>query len=120
MNDIANFIRVRHIDSFQKLRLLAFLHRNPESSWTSQEIAETLYIGDVPLLESIIADLRSAGLVDCVANRCTLHDEADVRSCLQCLAETCEDPLARQQILNQVTCDRSYVRRYQESIHETD
>jgi hypothetical protein len=120
MNDLTQFIRARRIDSFQKLRLLIFLHRQPESSWTSREIAERLYLGDVPLLEGIVADLRSAGLVDCVANRCTVHDEADVRSCLQCLAETCEDPLARQQILDQVTHDRSYVRRYQESSHETD
>ena len=119
MNDIANFIRVRHIVSFQKLRLLAFLHRNPESSWTSQEIAETLYIGDVPLLESIIADLRSAGLIDCDGNGCTLHNEPGIRSCLQHLDEIFEDPLARQQVLEQVTRDTSLLGRYQESIHET-
>jgi hypothetical protein len=103
MNDLAKFIRSRHIDSFHKLRLLAFLHQHPETSWTSQEIAERLYLGDVPLLEGIIADLRSVGLVDCVANRCALHAEPAVRFCLQRLDELCEDPLTRQQILDRVT-----------------
>ena len=103
MEDITKFIRSRHIDSFHKLRLLAFLHQHPESSWTSQEIAKRLYIGDVPLMEGIIADLRSAGLVDCAANRCTLHAEPAVRWCLQRLDELCEDPLTRQHILDQVT-----------------
>jgi hypothetical protein len=118
MNDITKFIRARHIDSFQKLRLLAFLHQHPESSWTSQEIAERLHIYDVPLLEGTIADLRSAGLVDCVANRCTLHDEPEVRSCLQRLTETCEDPLARHQILDQVIHSTFLTSHYQEDFYE--
>lgn len=119
MNEVVKFIRARHIDSFQKLRLLAFLHRHSESSWTSQEIAEKLYLADAPLLEGIIADLRSAGLVDYVGNGCTLHDEPGVRSCLQRLDEIFEDPLTRQQILDQVTHDTSYVRRYQEDANES-
>jgi hypothetical protein len=119
MNDLTQFIRARRIDSFQKLRLLIFLHRHPESSWTSQEIAEQLYLGDVPLLEGILADLRSTGLLDCVANRCTLHDEVDVRSCLQCLAETCDDPLARQQILDQITHGTFLTGHYQEDVNES-
>lgn len=119
MDDVAKFIRARRIDSFQKLRLLVFLHQHPESSWTSQEIAEKLYLGDVPLLEGIMADLRSAGLVDCEGHGCTLHNEPGVRSCLQRLDEMFEDPLARQQILDQVTHDISDVSRCQDSIHET-
>lgn len=119
MNDLVKFIRAKRIDSFQKLRLLDFLHRHPESSWTSQEIAERLYLGNMPLLEEIMADLRSAGLVDCVANRCILHNETEVRSCLQCLAEICEDPLARQQILDQVTHRTFVTVHYQEDIHES-
>jgi hypothetical protein len=118
MNDITKFIRARRIDSFHKLRLLAFLYQHPESSWTSQGIAERLYLGDVPLLERIIADLRSAGLVDCVGNGCTLHNEPGVRACLQRLGEMCEDPLARQQILDQVTHSTFLTGHYQEDVHE--
>lgn len=118
MNDVVKFIRAKHIDSFHKLRLLAFLHQHPESSWTSQEVAEKLYLGDVPLLEGIIADLRSAGLIDCVSHRCTLHDEPDVRSCLQRLEEMCEDPLVRQQILDQVTHATFLPRGSQEDVYE--
>jgi hypothetical protein len=118
MNDITKFIRARHIDSFQKLGVLAFLYQHSESSWTSQEISEKLYLGDVPLLEDIIADLRSAGLVDCEGNGCTLHNEPGVTSCLQRLDEIFEDPLTRQQVLDQVSHDTS-VRRYPENIYET-
>ena len=119
MKDIAKFIRARHIDSFQKLGVLAFLYQHSESSWTSQEIAERLYLGDVPLLEEIMADLRLAGLVDCDGNGCTVHNEPGVRWCLQRLHEILEDPLARQQVLDQVTHDTSLYGRYQESIRET-
>ena len=66
VKDIVKFIRARRIDSFQKLGVLAFLYQNAESSWTSQEIAEQLYLGDVPLLEEILADLRSAFRCDAV------------------------------------------------------
>ena len=103
MDGITKFIRARRIDSFQKLRLLVFLHQHHQSSWTSQEIAERLYLGTVPLLEGILADLRTAGLVDCIGNGCTLKNEPGVRLCLHRLGKMCEDPLARQQILDQVT-----------------
>lgn len=119
MDDVAKFIRARHIDSFQKLRLLAFLQQHTESLWTSQGIAEKLYLGDVPLVEGIMADLRLAGLVDCVGNGCTLHNEPGVRSCLQRLVEMCEDPLARQRILDQVTHSTFLTGHCQEGVHES-
>jgi hypothetical protein len=83
MNDIVDFIRANHIDSFQKLRFLIFLCRNSESSWTIQQIAEQLCLGDIPLLEDIIADLRTAGLVDCAGNRCSLRKGRHIRSRLR-------------------------------------
>jgi hypothetical protein len=100
--EIVQFIQARHIDSFQKLRVLIFFHEHAESSWTSPQIATRLYLGDGPLLEKIIADLQAAGLVDCVANRCNLSDGAGVRLPLQHLVKTCENPLARQEILDTV------------------
>ena len=104
MNDmVASFIRVKRIDSFQKLRFLLFLRQRPELTGTSRVFAELLYLGDVRLLEEIITDLQMAGLVDCVGeNRYKLCDEPDVRSGLQYLARAFEDPLARQEILAQV------------------
>lgn len=100
--EIVQFIQARHVDSFQKLRVLVFFHDHSELSWTSPQIVERLYFGDGFLLEEIIADLQAAGLVDCVANRCKLSDEAEVRSTLQHLVKTCENPLARQEILDTV------------------
>jgi hypothetical protein len=119
MNDIVGFIQLRHIDSFPKLCLLIFLHEHPALSWTSQQIAERLYLGDVPMLEEIIADLQAAGVIDCAANRCKLSNDAHVRSRLQLLAEICEDPLARQKILDRVRQRPFATARYQERAHET-
>jgi hypothetical protein len=116
-NRLANFIRVKHIDSFQKLRFLLFLYQHPDENETARAFAERLYLGDVPLLEEIIIDLQKAGLVDCVADHCTLHDESDVRFCLGCLTRVFEDPLARQKLLDQVGNNPSRV-HYQESVYE--
>jgi hypothetical protein len=102
MNDIVNFMRANHIDSFQKLRFLIFLCWHSESSWSIQQIAEQLCLGDIPLLEDIIADVRAAGLVDCAGGRCSLCKGRQVRSRIRRLARVCEDPQARQQILNYV------------------
>ena len=99
---IASFIRIKHIDSFQKLCFLLFLHQYPELTGTSREFAERLYFGDVRLLEEIIADLQVVGLVDCVGNRYKLKDGPDVRSSLQYLTGAFEDPLTRQEILDQI------------------
>ena len=101
-NLISEFIRVRHIDSFQKLRFLLFLQQHPDLSETGPEFAAQLYLGDTRLLEEIIRDLEKAGLVDCEENRCRLHHQPEIHSCLRCLARAFEDPLARQTILDQV------------------
>jgi predicted transcriptional regulator len=118
MNEIAKFIQTKHIDSFQKLRLLIFLHQHPESSWTSQEIAERLYLGDAPSLEGMIAGLRKAGLVKRAGNRCQMSDEASIRARLQHLVKTCENPLARQEVLDHVRQRTFATARYQGSGQE--
>jgi hypothetical protein len=119
MSDIAKFIWARHIDSFQKLHLLIFLHQHPESSWTSQQMAERLYLGDAPLLEEMITELQAADLIECAANRCKIRDEASIRESLQRLANTYENPLARQKILGGVRHRVFVPSRYQERAHET-
>lgn len=118
MSDTAKFIQARHIDSFQKLHLLLFLYQHPKSSCTSQQIAEGLFLGDVPLLEEIINDLREAGLVDCFGNHCWLRDEPVIRSCIECLAAKYEHPLDRQRILDQVTPGTSFAKCRQEDAYE--
>jgi hypothetical protein len=106
MNDyVGNFIRENNIDSFHKLYFLLFLYRHPKLAGTSQQFAERLYLGDVSLLEEIINDLRSAGLVDCVENRYVLQDEPKIRLHLRHLTTAYDDPLVRQQILEQVRHD---------------
>lgn len=102
--EIVQFIQNRHIDSFQKLRVLIFFYEHAESSWTRSQIAARLYLGDGPLLEKIMADLGAVGLVDCVARGCRLREEAGIKWGLQHLVKKCENPLARQEILDRVRC----------------
>ncbi len=119
MSDIAKFIQARHIDSLQKLHLLLFLYQHPESSWTSQQMAEQLFLGDVPLLEDILVDLQAAGLIDCARHGCRARDEAGLRERLEYLVKTCQNPLARQEILDHVRRYTFATRRYQEIAHGT-
>lgn len=112
MNEIVNtYIRTNNIDSFQKLRLLLFLHQHPHVKATSQEFANRLHLGDTLLIENIITDLHQAGLIDQVDNRYKLPDKPEVRSQLQHLARAFEHPLTRQELLKQVKLNpplRSY------------
>lgn len=102
MEKIAEFMQAKQIDSFQKLRILLFLHEHIESGWTYPQIAKRLFLGEGPLVEEVMADLQAAGLVECRATGCRLRDEASVEWPLQHLVKMCEDPLARQEILDRV------------------
>jgi hypothetical protein len=103
MNDIiADFIRTKGIDSFQKLRFLLFLNQRTQLIGTIQEFAEQLYLGDVALLKGIIKDLQKVGLMECTEGQLTLPEKADVKLALSHLAKAYEDPLSRQTILAQV------------------
>lgn len=99
---IYTYLRTKNIDSFQKLRLLLLLHQHPHWRGTSQELAQRLHLGDTSLIESIIADLHQAGLIDQVDNQYRLPDEPEIRSQLQYLARAFEHPLIRQELLKQV------------------
>lgn len=103
MNDIiANFIRARRIDSFQKLRLLLLLHQNPKMKGTQEELAKRLHLGHIFPLEDIITGLHRAGLLNCVGNHFTLQDEPEIREGLHYLARAFENPLTRLELLDQL------------------
>lgn len=103
MNDVtASSSCAKHIDSVPKLQFLLFLHRHPEMSGTSQEFAERLYFGHTPLLETILTELCSAGLLDQIENCYKLCQDAEKRAYLRYLASAFEDPLTRQKVLDQV------------------
>jgi hypothetical protein len=115
MNDtLANFIRANHIDSFQKLRFLLFLHQNPEVAGTCQQFAGRLYLGDLDLLKKIIRDLQETNLLNCSESRCKLRDTPEIKTELEGLAKAFEDPLSRQEIIDQVRYHNS-IYYYQEN-----
>lgn len=102
------FLSDRRIDSFQKLRILLWLYRHPHLNLTCQELSQQLYLSDMPLIESMLVELNSAGLVNCQENYCMLIDQPELRSCLRCLAERFEDPMARQSLIDRISQLQSY------------
>ena len=103
MNSVtAQHLRAKKIDSFQKLHFLLFLHRQPWLQGTCQELAEWIYFGDTLLLDRILSDLQEVGLVERRDDRYQLRHESTVQSYLDVLATMFENPLVRQELLDQV------------------
>jgi hypothetical protein len=102
MDPIAAFIHARQINSFQKLFFLLFLYQHPEIQGTSQEFGTRLYLGNTGLTDKLLTELQQAGLVDQIENGYKLHEGTDVSLDLRRLAQAFEDPLTRQQLLDQV------------------
>lgn len=102
-NTVAEFIRARHIDSIQKLYILLVLYQHPELTKTSQELSDRLFIGYLPLVEEILNELQQADLVDYVESHYQLCDNPQIRLSLQALVETFENPVTRQEIIEQVS-----------------
>ncbi|MCQ3980791.1 MAG: hypothetical protein DPW09_45910 [Anaerolineae bacterium] len=101
-NGVVNFLRARRIDSFQKLRFLLFLHRYPDMKGTCQEFAARLHLGDLALVEKIMADLHHARLLERIGQHCRLLNEPGLKASLHFLARAFENPLTRQELLDQV------------------
>jgi hypothetical protein len=89
----------------------------PPLNWTCEGNPYQLYFGNVRLMEGIITDLRLAGLFDCIEDCIRLHNDPQIRTCLQCLAKAFEDPLDRQVILDWVTHPKRSS-HYLEDAHE--
>jgi predicted transcriptional regulator len=103
MNDrVANHSLAGHIDSYQKLHFLLFLHQHPDMKGTCQEFGERLYFGHTPFVEEMINELNSAGLIERIENCYRLSSDPEVLSCLQYLAGAFESPLTRPQVLDRM------------------
>ena len=103
MNDrVANDRLARHIDSVPKLRFLLFLHQHPGMKGTCQEFGERLYFGHTPLMDEMINELFSAGLIERIENCYRLSHDPEILSCLQYLAGAFESPLTRPQVLDRM------------------
>jgi hypothetical protein len=98
---LANFIRDKQIDSFSKLRFLLFLRQNPHLRGGIQQLAERMYI-EAPLVEKLITDLRRVGLLEGEKNDYILPNEPHLKLYLESLARAFEQPLARQELLEQI------------------
>jgi hypothetical protein len=69
---------------------------------TCQEFGERLYFGHTPLMDEMINELNSVGLIERIENCYRLSHDPEVLSCLQDLAGAFESPLTRQKMLDQM------------------
>lgn len=115
-NRLADFIRTRRIDSSQKLRLLLFFY-NHNIQGTIQELAQWLYLGHTPFLDDILSDLQNAGLLDCIDDCYALCKEPGITSMIHTLAQTVEDPLTRQELLDQIKYGMAFNYYQQAALH---
>ena len=106
---LARYIQSKRIDSFQKLQFLLFLHQHPKMTGTREEFAKQLYWGDTALLKKIIIDLQFAGLIERVGKHYKLRDEPKVDFYLQKLAQSFENPLDRQQLINYIQTQKALI-----------
>jgi hypothetical protein len=114
MNESLNqFIRAYHINSFQKLRLLLLFQRQPHLVTTKTDLVQRLVLGDLILLEALLADLLAVEVLEDQAGTYRLSANPKLWPRLQDLAHAFDDPLTRQSLLDRVRCrseqaDRSF------------
>lgn len=99
---VMDFVQSKRINSFHKLHFLLFLYQNPGLSGTSENFARHMYLGDIALVQQIMADLSAVGLLECVDQQCRLRDDHSVKTLLHRLHQIYIDPLGRQQLLDVV------------------
>ena len=100
--ELKNCIHTNRIDSYQKLRLLLLLQKQPEQVITKAELARQLHLNDILLLGQLVTDLQQFGWLDDVDGNFTLTYLPKRRTCLQLLANVFDDPIARQELLDEV------------------
>lgn len=61
MTELTQFTQTKHIDSYQKLRILIFFYEHADSNWTSPQIAARLYLGDGPMDRCATSELGLFG-----------------------------------------------------------
>lgn len=99
---LTRFIKTKHINSFQKLRLLLYLHRHPQMCGGSEEFAERLHFGDKYIVERLLNDLEDVGLLCRVGHQYMLNHEPTLQRHLDELAMAFDHPLSRQNLLEEV------------------
>lgn len=98
-DEVLDFVRRLGIRSYQEIRLLLFLGRQPEFAGTYQQFCECLYMGDCPLMEQMIDNLQARGILENCGGCYRLAEETELRQSLAGLARVLEHPLTRQQLL---------------------
>lgn len=99
---VTRFIKIKGINSFQKLRFLLYLHRHPKTRGSSEEFAERLHFGDKFVVERLLGDLEDVGLICRIGHLYMLNHEPALQHQLDELALAFNHPLLRQNLLEQI------------------
>ncbi|HMR65576.1 MAG TPA: hypothetical protein PKE64_16330 [Anaerolineae bacterium] len=100
--NLLSFLVTRQINSIQKLNFLLFLYRNPYRTGTIRDFALWLYWGNELVLEGIINELRKVNLIISEGEQYGLSPAPEIRHELENLAQTFDDPLARQILIDRL------------------
>ena len=102
MDRIREFFEQYGIDSVQKLNLLLYLQRHPSKRGSIDAVGRWLHCADMPLLELLIGNLATVGLITVREGQYGLTTEATSRLLLEEVAAAYEHPLTRQTILDKL------------------
>ncbi|MCB0116759.1 MAG: hypothetical protein R2873_28970 [Caldilineaceae bacterium] len=103
MNEVlTRFIEEKRIDSFQKVSFLLFLYQHAVRNEVTHEFARQLNFAGDPVLEEVVNELTSSGLLQQRSGRYILQNEPEIREGLAHLVAAYEDPMARQALLGQL------------------
>jgi hypothetical protein len=103
MNEtLIQFIHEKQIDSFQKVSFLLFLYRYAEHHAVSHEFARQLNFSGDPVLEEVVDELTSTGLLQQQSGHYILQTEPAIRQGLEHLIHAYDDPVLRQTLLGQI------------------
>ncbi len=99
---LEQFMLHRRIDSFHKIWLLLFLHRQPDGHQISREYIRQVTFTDAPTLDEVIGELQDTGLLAAAGEALSLKYAPEVRCELDRMALIFEDPTGRQELLRKL------------------
>jgi len=103
------FIDSYGVDSYLKLRVLLLLQQQPHRTLSLDELCEQFFVADQRMLEQMMTDLCRSGALSCDDAGWRQAEQPAICQCLACLQRTFDDPLARQQLLRQISARPSLV-----------
>lgn len=105
-NTLCCFIANCKINSYRKLILLLFFFQHPDRAGTSEDLAHWLHLGSSFFIEDLLIELEGEEIIVQERGYYRLANKLKGQQCTECLLTHFEDPLARQNLLEQIRNQR--------------